>query len=255
VGTWHDDTEADPVRAEATTDDLERFIADANVAFPWLALRPEEATLVHRGVVPAVRAANNRVTMRTHSVVVDHTRDGVEGIVSVIGVKYTTGRSVAEQSVDAIVRKLGRRADSCATNRAALPGAARDLAAVTNAVQALLPSGDPETAAHLAASYGTTAVRVLEPAKARPELFNRISPRHVAVAAEVVFSIRQEMAQTLIDVVARRIDIGTSGHPGEQAARAAAAVAADEAGWSEVRVERELEALRRFYLPIDTNPA
>ncbi len=63
----------------------------------------------------------------------------------------------------------------------------------------------------------------------------------------VAHAIREEMAQTLSDVVIRRTGLGAAGYPGD-------AIVADIAnrmqiatGWSEERKRRECEALRAFY--------
>jgi glycerol-3-phosphate dehydrogenase len=48
------------------------------------------------------------------------------------------------------------------------------------------------------------------------------------------------MARTLTDVVLRRTGIGTLGHPGQDALRTAAAIAAEELGWNAKRLELEL---------------
>ena len=49
--------------------------------------------------------------------------------------------------------------------------------------------------------------------------------------AEVLHSVRTEMAQTLSHCVFRRTDLGTSGHPGEASLRACAHLMASELGW------------------------
>jgi glycerol-3-phosphate dehydrogenase len=55
------------------------------------------------------------------------------------------------------------------------------------------------------------------------------------------------MAVTLADAVVRRTGAGAGGHPGQEAARNAAAIMAAELGWSAAQVDRELQALDSFY--------
>jgi glycerol-3-phosphate dehydrogenase len=73
---------------------------------------------------------------------------------------------------------------------------------------------------------------------------------HPAIAAEIVYAIRSELAQTLTDVVVRRIQIGSGGYPGDEVAVRVAAVMQRECGWSDARVEAERRALREFYRPV-----
>ena len=56
------------------------------------------------------------------------------------------------------------------------------------------------------------------------------------------------MAATLADAVVRRTGAGAGGHPGQEAARNAAAIMAAELGWSAAQVDRELQALDAFYI-------
>ncbi len=71
-------------------------------------------TLVHYGAVPAI-VANGRIALQGHEQVRDHAGQGLDGIVSVAGVKYTTARAVAEQVTDTVVAKLQRSTPPCRT--------------------------------------------------------------------------------------------------------------------------------------------
>jgi glycerol-3-phosphate dehydrogenase len=63
----------------------------------------------------------------------------------------------------------------------------------------------------------------------------------------IAHAIREEMAQTLVDVVVRRTGLGTAGHPGETVASDVAGRMRTAFGWSDDRTQREIDALRRFY--------
>jgi glycerol-3-phosphate dehydrogenase len=63
----------------------------------------------------------------------------------------------------------------------------------------------------------------------------------------VAHAIRDEMAQTLVDVVVRRTGLGAVGHPGERVANEVAGRMRETLGWSEDRTRREIEALQNFY--------
>jgi glycerol-3-phosphate dehydrogenase len=67
------------------------------------------------------------------------------------------------------------------------------------------------------------------------------------LAAEILYAIREEMAKTLSDIVFRRTDLATGGHPGDSVLREVAELAAAELGWSEQRVADEISTVcRRF---------
>jgi hypothetical protein len=65
--------------------------------------------------------------------------------------------------------------------------------------------------------------------------------------AEVIHSVRAEMAIKLSDVVLRRTDSGTTGCPTRQELREMAGVMAVKLGWDEMAVQREVEEVLIYY--------
>src|SRR5436190_11487741 len=124
-GTWQAASLCHPEEAGIVEADVVAFIREINEAFPSLDLRSNDVTMIHRGIVPAI-SANGRVSPDGHEHVHDHARDGdgIEGLISVVGTKYTTARGVAERVTDRAVAKLQRRAEPCRTSTTALPGGA-----------------------------------------------------------------------------------------------------------------------------------
>ena len=124
IGTSESADERQPDDQDARRDEVDAFVRDINETFPAFELEPGEVTLVHRGVVPA-GVNDRRLSLLGHSRIIDH---GVEGttqqLISVVGVKYTTARLVAEQTVDRVQQKLGRPPVKCRTADTVLPGAA-----------------------------------------------------------------------------------------------------------------------------------
>jgi glycerol-3-phosphate dehydrogenase len=55
------------------------------------------------------------------------------------------------------------------------------------------------------------------------------------------------MAVRLADALLRRTEAGTGGHPGEAAVHAAAAVMAEELGWTASRMSEEISAVEAVY--------
>jgi glycerol-3-phosphate dehydrogenase len=103
--------------------ELTSFIDELNHAFPSLALGRQDVTLVHRGMVPAMRKADGTFAVRGADLVADHAdrKERTEGLVSVAAVKYTTARVVAERVTTRLVRKLGRKPIPPRTARTPLP--------------------------------------------------------------------------------------------------------------------------------------
>ena len=64
--------------------------------------------------------------------------------------------------------------------------------------------------------------------------------------AEVVLAIRDEQGQTLADVLVRRVVVGWQADLGRSCAPAIAQAMADELGWNQERIDRELEDFENY---------
>jgi glycerol-3-phosphate dehydrogenase len=126
VGTSESSDARQPDDQDAKRGEVDAFLVDVNATFPAMGLKAHEITLVHRGIVPAA-AVNGQLSLLGQSRIIDHGRGGhVPELISIVGVKYTTARVVAERAVDLVVGKLGRPATPCRTADTILPGAGLD---------------------------------------------------------------------------------------------------------------------------------
>lgn len=121
---WRDRTMVGTAYAPAETRSEQAVAAfrdEAVRAFPWARLEDAPLALVHEGLVPGQGGASGLSTRpRLH----DHeAEDGLAGLVSVQGVKYTTARVVAEKAIDLVFRRLGRPPTPCRTAATPLPRA------------------------------------------------------------------------------------------------------------------------------------
>ena len=256
AGTSHAQVLSGPDETDVTPPELARFIDEVNQAFPSLRLTPDAVSLVHRGIVPAAQDRKGRLGLEGHYRIRDHARNGIEGALSLVGVKYTTARGVAAEAVNLAARKLSVKA-GCRTAAVPLPGGEiADLEALLAAARR--DAGgivDAEVTEQLALTYGSGYGPVLAIARDTPAAAARLTPALTVIGAQVAHAVREEMAVTLVDVVTRRTPLGAAGYPGRAAAEACAAVMAAESGWDRARVERELAGLQRFYQPVATSLA
>jgi glycerol-3-phosphate dehydrogenase len=185
-----------------------------------------------RPLVKAGRAATKKLA-RDHVIEVDRP----SGLVSILGGKWTTYRHMAEQTIDALQRELVHSSTngisvSSKTQQHPLAGSE---GYTDNYWQTLAREHDLEevTARHLSEKFGTDANAVLALTKENPDLRTPIVEGAAPIQAEIVYSIRNEMACTIEDVLARRI--GTQFYSLAMAITAAPVVAshlANEQGWS-----------------------
>jgi glycerol-3-phosphate dehydrogenase len=190
------------------------------------------------------RAASSR--SRDHVIV-----QGSGGMITVAGGKLTTYRAMACEVVDRAVRELrlreGRpRPSEAPTDEEPLPGGeAADL--TTFRERGLEIGVVPESVEHLLRHYGTEAAGIFNLGGGDRRLLRRLLPPHPAIEAEVLHAVRRELAQTVEDVLVRRLHLYYE-HPerGIPAARRVAELMAREYGWDEVRIDAELERYEEF---------
>jgi glycerol-3-phosphate dehydrogenase len=248
-GTWESPAAVEPGDTAVEERDVAAFVRDLNEAFPSLDLTLDDITLVHRGIVPAVRHADGRVSLEGHEQIRDHAEDGVDGLMTVAGTKYTTARAVAERVTDRIVARLGQPKAVCRTAAMPLPGGSiRDVSLTIAEARREHDAGLPaDTIPHLVAAYGSRFRDVLDLADERPELRAAVCKASPVVGAQLVWASRHEMAVTLADAVIRRTPIGALGEPDRATLERAAALMGGECGWSDDRRSAEIAAVQDFY--------
>ncbi len=255
LGTSHDAHEGSPDQLKVSRWDLEAFLKDAREAFPHAGLSAGDVRLVHRGLLPMVSGEGSHVKLLRESQVVDHSRHGLPGLVSVFGVRYTTARHTACIAVDAVFRTLGHATPPpCRTAETPLLGGS--MAHVNNFLKAVLLRDiggiGPETLRRIAGTYGTGYDQVLQIARDVPALGRPLGRSCDVLGAEILYAARREMALKLGDAVIRRTEAGAAGHPGADVLESAAAIMARAHGWDEWRMRNEVAEVEAFYhLPRD----
>jgi glycerol-3-phosphate dehydrogenase len=246
VGTTDTDYQGDldrivtePQDARYLLDEVRRAYPDAPwdpIYFTWAGVR----SLMHIEGVP-----ESDVT-RKHMLYDHLSRDGVPGLVSIIGGKLTAHRAIAEDAVDHCCRLLRITARS-STADAPLPGGMLkdlDRYAWVNAEGHARRLGiDQATIEHLIRTYGSRYSQVLALVEQDATLLAPVSHDHPDLMAQVVHAVTREGARTLPDVLLRRLTVGLSASRGRDGADAVAGVMAELLEWDGTRVREELAAL------------
>ena len=249
IGTSQSKSMVQPDDLAVTAGEIESFVAEANEAFPALKLTREDVTLVHRGVVPAVAGRNGTPELRPAPAIYDHASESAEGAFTVVGVKYTTARIVAERAVNMIGKRLSSRLGPSRSATTVLPGAGiADHEALTiETARALNLELPLPVIRHLIVRYAEGSAEIVRLIGERPDLLAPLSPDVATIRAEVLHVIRKEQATRLSDIVIRRTGLGSKGHPPDAAIRACAVLAAAECGWDAQRTGEEIRRVQEFY--------
>ena len=234
------DDEPDSARAERS--EIDYLLNEVNTLVPGAELTVDSVLYTYSGVRPLPYAPGvpEWKIPRSH-IIHDHAKDGVGGLFSVIGGKLTTFRQLSEDAVDLAVRSLGSKKTKTSTLTSPLPGArVADYAAFS---QAFVSDGalPDNVSKRLLAMYGVRAATIAALASDDVNLAEIVDLDSGALAAEVVFAVRDEFARTLTDVMARRLLLAFEPGHGISSAERIATIMASIEGWDDERLRQEID--------------
>lgn len=247
IGTTDREYIGNPDNYSVTREKIEDYIDEVNASFdrPNL-LRYEDVVAAYGGLRPLVDDQTKSVyqTSRKYEIF-DHATEGLPGLVTVEGGKYTTSRNLAENVLKIVAKRFGRKAKSVTTQEYLAGSEIRDMEAFVTAARAQFP----EFAGidYLARMYGTELNPLLELACSDKTLSAPLNPDG-EIPAQALYAIRHEMARTLTDIFIRRTGLGTLGYPGDAVAESIAGLASRELNWNPARVEKELESAKKVMM-------
>jgi len=190
-----------------------------------------------RPLVSSGAEGETKRLIRDHEVELDPD----SGLISILGGKWTTYRAMAEDTIDHVQRYLGARVIDSPTRHHPLCGSENYSADYWRTLMTGYRVSE-SSARHLAGKFGTRAPQVLQLAVEQPALMQPIIVSQAPLRAEIVFAIREEMAQTIEDILARRI--GLQVYDWRLAIQAAPVVAfhlAEELGWPPAETHHAVE--------------
>lgn len=252
IGTAHTPYYGNPNDFSITEKDIQSFIDEVNKVYPASSLKWKDVSFFNGGLLPMDGSSNSGVRLTKKYRIWDHMQDqGVEGLISVVGVKYTTARNVAEKTLNVVFSKLGKQSPRCLT--AVTPvygghiGRFNDFLYLAQEIENKVWGLDTEVIRHLIYNYGSEYSQMFRYFEENPNWKQTVNNTSQVIKAEVVYGVREEMAQKLADVVFRRTELGAAGNPGETALKNCAAIMARELNWDQVRIQRELDEVRAVF--------
>lgn len=252
IGTTNVPFGDDLDHVRVTRQDIVDFLQDINAIAPGISLVEDDVHYAFAGLYPLI---SDEIKSDTYQgtgeyQVVDHSEQGgPDGIVSVMGAKYTTARAIAEQAVDLIGRKIELPDPACRTASVPLlegriDNLERFVADTQRRYRHILA---PQTVCDLIVSHGSEVDRVVDYCKGRPGYLEKLSEERETLAGEVAYAVEHEMARTLDDVIFARTGLGTIGHPGAEVVNKVVDIIGPLLDWDEQRIEVEIEAVERRY--------
>ena len=216
---------------------------------PGLTIRRGDVQAAWSGIRPLVSDPSSKNTQsisRNHVIEVDN-----NGLVTIAGGKWTTYRSMAEETVSRAVSEGGLQTSSSSSTLGLVLNGGEQYHPLLF-VRLIQDFGlEHETAYHLAHCYGDKAAEVAKLAsftgKKHPLVGRKLTEDFPYIEAEVLYAVK-EYACTVTDVVARRLSLAfLNVQAAEVAVPRIAEIMGDKLGWSwserESQVREALEYL------------
>lgn len=223
------------------------LLNEVNAIYPSAKLSLEDVTFCHAGLVPSRNDTpgqqDSEPQLLKHSRIVDHEKmNGLKGILSIKGVKYTTAIEVAQQVQALIVRK--KLFPMQTVNKCISKKQKKDEQSACSSQDMLLCQKQYD---HLEASYGESVkdiCKIIQEDKSAGQYVYHDPP---LIKAEIIYAIQDEMAIRLSDVVFRRTNIGSAGYPGKDILHKIACIMAEQLGWNEDEKNDQVENVVKIY--------
>ncbi len=208
-------------------------IARSDIKATWSGLRP---------LVASPTASDTAALARDHIL-----QTSPSGLVTLAGGKWTTYRKMAQDTVNYAINhfSLAPAVKGCQTTHLPLVGSSDfDLLGGTELAKRF--ALDEETASYLNRCYGDQADQLLEVGRSTDSLRPLVAG-HPCLEAEVIYAVRFELAQRVIDILARRTHLAiVDTRAARQAIPRVVELMAAELGWNQKRCGEEIERSNRL---------
>jgi glycerol-3-phosphate dehydrogenase len=252
IGTTDKLFEGTPDDYKVTKESIMEVIDVVNTYYGDGNLKYDDIKFAYGGLRPLIddNSQNSYESSRRHEVY-DNKKDGLEGLITVEGGKYTTSRNLAYLVMETVQKKLGIRLKESITYNNYLSGCE-----IRDMEQFMIKNHKKydsyfswNTIEYVSRNYGTECHEIFRLAMENERLAEVLNDDG-EILAEVYYAIKNETAMTLKDIFLRRTGIGTLGHPGQKIIQSVSELAAELLNWNKERIQEETNSLLKvFELP------
>lgn len=250
IGTSYNEINSANGDVSLQSEHVDQLIDAINDAMPSAKLSRDDVISGYSGLYD-YRTNNVKSTVYQGSgeyQVIDHkSSNGVDGLVTALGAKYTTGRKVSALSMKVIDKKLqtlGKQVVSLSKQK--LHGS--DYESYRDLLVSTLTKYEADysrnTLEHLLMCYGSEVSAFLASIKDKLKLQQRICSSQEDLLGQVVWGIEREQAVTLDDVIFGRTSLGLLGISSDEL-RAVSKLMAEHLEWSQAEMEKQLDSTQK----------
>ena len=243
IGTTDREYTGNPDNYRVTREAIEDFIGEINMSFGDRNLiNYSDVLYAYGGLRPLVGDKTEDVHKSSRKYeIYDNAYDGLQGLITVEGGKYTTSRNLAENVLKTVMAKSGTPYKKSITAGNYLAGCdIKDMDAFIYSAKISSSDFSESAVDYLARIYGTEFNDVMKIARSDRKYAEPLNADG-EMPAQALYAVKNEMARTLTDILLRRTGIGTLGNPGSKVLETVVQIAARELKWDTARVDSELE--------------
>jgi len=243
IGTTDREYTGNPDNYRVTREAIEDFIGEINMSFGDRNLiNYSDVLYAYGGLRPLVGDKTEDVHKSSRKYeIYDNAYDGLQGLITVEGGKYTTSRNLAENVLKTVMAKSGTPYKKSITAGNYLAGCdIKDMDAFIYSAKISGSDFSESAVDYLARIYGTEFNDVMKIARSDRKYAEPLNADG-EMPAQALYAVKNEMARTLTDILLRRTGIGTLGNPGSKVLETVVQIAARELKWDTARVDSELE--------------
>ena len=252
VGTTDKEFIGKPEDYKVTKEALEGLIEEVNSAYGSKEkIKYEDILYCYGGLRPLVedQTEESYKSSRKYEITGEK-KNGIEGLITVEGGKYTTSRMLAEKAVNKVIRILKYpKKKSISKNNQLFGCEIKNYRRFIEEKTQQYSKYNSHQIEYLIRCYGTEIEYIMQLAESNSDLNQKLNADG-ELLAEVQFAIRNEMALTLSDIVFRRTGIGLLGYPSKEIIDKIASLAAKELGWTKEKTMQEISIVeKKFEIP------
>ena len=251
IGTTDKEYKGNPDDYKITKESIRELIDEMNENYGIKKLNYEDVLFAYGGLRPLVdnQTEASYESSRKYEIT-DHKKEGLDGLMTVEGGKYTTSRNLAVHLVNKIAKKLNKKvASSISKKKYLINSDIKNMESFIKQLALRYPSFSEATINYVGRNYGLQCHTIFRLAL-RDKSLARVLTQDGEILAEVVYVIKKELAFSLADIFFRRTGLGTLGYPGDEAFTHVVETAKDYLKWDEQKTQEEVnKVMNIFRLP------
>lgn len=244
IGTSYDDIDGPNGDINLQASHVDELLEAINDGIPSAKLTREDLVSGYSGLY-LLHTDNIQSTVYQGSgeyQIIDHAQaNGVDGLITSLGAKFTTGRKLSELTMRVINKSFG---NNNKVNRRKLIGSDYESlnTFTTSKVEQYAANFSAQTIKHLIMHYGSRLDQFINRVQADDSLKNKICDHQDDILGQVVWAIEEEQCWSLNDILFNRTSLGLLGIQ-EPELRAVAKLMAEHLNWSNDVLNQQINSV------------